>query len=131
MLLPVAAMSEGRPPALNGAALAAFFYVTVVATAIAFVAWFSGLRHLPAASVGMIGLLNPVAGVVLGIGVAGERLALPQFAGLVVVVAAVLVERVVRTPPRRHPVGIEHRLGPPGIHEAEPVFLFLIDSRKR
>ena len=34
----------------------------------AFVAWFAGLKHLEAGTVGLIGLLNPVTGVLVGRG---------------------------------------------------------------
>jgi len=40
--------------------------VSLVATALAYLAWFTGLQRLPAATVGLIGLLNPVTGVLLG-----------------------------------------------------------------
>jgi probable blue pigment (indigoidine) exporter len=73
-LIPVAAAVEGPPPALSASALLAFGYVSLVATALAFVAWFAGLRHLPAGTVGLIGLLNPVTGVLLGTVVAGVLL---------------------------------------------------------
>jgi probable blue pigment (indigoidine) exporter len=71
-LLPVAAAVEGPPPALSASALLAFGYVSLVATALAFAAWFTGLRHLSAGTVGLIGLLNPVTGVLLGTTAAGE-----------------------------------------------------------
>lgn len=58
-LLPVAAVVEGTPPALSTPVCVAFCYVSLVATALAFTAWFTGLRHLPAGTVGLIGLLNP------------------------------------------------------------------------
>ena len=90
-LVPVAAMVEGSPPVLTGAALAAAGYVTVVATAVAFAAWFTGLRHLDAGTVGLIGLLNPVTGVLLGVLVAEEVLAGRQLAGLALVVGGVLL----------------------------------------
>jgi probable blue pigment (indigoidine) exporter len=87
---------EGAPPALDGPALAGFAYVTVIATALAFVAWFAGLRHLPAGTVGLIGLLNPVTGVVLGAVVAGEVLSGRQLAGLAIVLAGIAVGQVRR-----------------------------------
>lgn len=90
VLVPVAAIVHGRPPALDGPAAAGFAYVIVVATALAFVAWFGGLRRLPAATVGLIGLLNPVTGVVLGTVAAGEVLAAPQLVGIVLVFAGIL-----------------------------------------
>ncbi|MFF3889703.1 EamA family transporter [Streptomyces sp. NPDC001914] len=93
ILLPVAAGVEGRPPALSGPTLLAFGYVTLIATALAFAAWFTGLRHLPTGTVGLIGLLNPVTGVLLGTVVAKEALTLQQLGGLVLVLAGVVLGR--------------------------------------
>ncbi|WP_199823317.1 EamA family transporter [Streptomyces sp. NRRL WC-3742] len=95
-LLPVAALVEGPPPALPAPALLAFGYVSLVATALAFVAWFTGLRHLPAGTVGLVGLLNPVTGVLLGTAVAGEVLTVQQLCGLALVLAGVVLGRPTR-----------------------------------
>ncbi|MEU7754386.1 EamA family transporter [Micromonospora sp. NPDC049171] len=92
-LLPVAAAVEGPPPALSAPALLAFGYVTLVATALAFVAWFTGLRHLPAGTVGLVGLLNPVTGVLLGTAVAGDVLTVQQVCGLALVLVGVVLGR--------------------------------------
>jgi probable blue pigment (indigoidine) exporter len=91
LLVPVAVAVEGAPPALHGSAVAAFGYVTVVATALAFAAWFAGLRHLGAGTVGLIGLLNPVTGVLLGTTIAAEALTAQQMAGLFLVLIGILV----------------------------------------
>jgi probable blue pigment (indigoidine) exporter len=96
-LLPVAAAVEGTPPVLSTSAFLAFGYVAVVATALAFAAWFTGLRHLPAGTVGLIGLLNPVTGVLLGTAVAGEVLTAQQLCGLVLVLVGVVLGRPTRT----------------------------------
>jgi probable blue pigment (indigoidine) exporter len=95
LLLPVAVVVEGAPPALEASAALAFGYVTTVATALAFAAWFAGLRRLPAATVGLVGLLNPVTGVLLGTVVAGEALTLQQAGGLALVLTGVLLGRPV------------------------------------
>ncbi|MGW7433168.1 DMT family transporter [Streptomyces sp. NPDC054861] len=100
-LLPVAAAVEGRPPALPMPTLLAFGYVALVATAIAFAAWFTGLRHLPVGTVGLIGLLNPVTGVLLGTAVAGELLTVQQVCGMALVLAGVVLGRPKRTGGRR------------------------------
>lgn len=91
VLVPFAVLVEGAPPALDGTAVAAFAYVAVIATALAFAAWFAGLRHLPAGTVGLVGLLNPVTGVLLGTAVAAEALTGRQLAGLALVLAGVLL----------------------------------------
>jgi probable blue pigment (indigoidine) exporter len=85
ILLPLAGIVEGAPPRLDTAAILGFGYVTIIATALAFAAWFAGLRHLPAATAGLIGLLNPVTGALLGTAIAGETLTMQQLCGLVVV----------------------------------------------
>ncbi|MFF3417600.1 EamA family transporter [Streptomyces sp. NPDC002698] len=115
-LLPVAAAVEGRPPALSGQTLLAFGFVTLIATALAFAAWFTGLRHLPTGTVGLIGLLNPVTGVLLGTVVAKEVLTLQQLGGLVLVLAGVVLGRpgragrrdTGRTVHRGHPASVRN-----------------------
>ncbi|GII88879.1 ABC transporter permease [Sphaerisporangium siamense] len=93
VLVPFAVVAEGAPPALDGPAAAGFAYVAVVATAVAFAAWFTGLKHLRAGTVGLVGLLNPVTGVLLGTFVAAEALTARQGAGLVLVLAGILLGR--------------------------------------
>jgi probable blue pigment (indigoidine) exporter len=103
VLVPVAVVVEGPPPPLDGPALLGFGYVTVVATALAFAAWFQGLRHLSAGTVGLIGLLNPLTGVLLGTALAGETLTPQQLGGLVLVVLGIRLGRpaAARVLPRR------------------------------
>ncbi|WP_381789746.1 EamA family transporter [Streptomyces niveus] len=91
VLVPVAIAVEGAPPALDGGALLGFAYISGVATALAFAAWFTGLRHLSAGTVGLIGLLNPVTGVLLGTLVAGDTLTGRQGAGLVLVFLGIVL----------------------------------------
>ncbi|MEU7578759.1 DMT family transporter [Streptomyces sp. NPDC041068] len=93
VLIPVAAAVEGAPPALDVPAALAFAYVAVVATALAFAAWFAGLRHLPAGTVGLVGLLNPVTGVLLGTLLAAEPLTAQQLLGLALALTGVLLGR--------------------------------------
>ncbi|MFB2597877.1 DMT family transporter [Herbiconiux sp. P17] len=102
LVLPFAAVVEGGIPALDPPAVAAFAYVTVIATALAFVCWFTGLRHLPAGTVGIVGLLNPVTGVLLGTLVAGEVFGFPQAVGTALVLAGVVIAQA-RPRPVPHP----------------------------
>ncbi|MBB2946987.1 putative blue pigment (indigoidine) exporter [Actinoplanes lutulentus] len=96
LMLTIAAVAvEGTPPRVSGQEFAAFTYVTVVATALAFAAWFTGLRHLTAGTVGLIGLLNPVTGVLLGVVLAGETLSPRQLLGLTLVFAGILLGQAV------------------------------------
>ncbi|WP_243768612.1 DMT family transporter [Leifsonia sp. TF02-11] len=96
LVLPFAAVVEGAPPALDAAAIAGFSYVSLVATALAYLAWFAGMRRLGPAVVGLVGLLNPVTGVALGALVAGEALTWRQLLGLAIVLVGIGVGQVSR-----------------------------------
>lgn len=89
VVLPAALLVEGAPPVLDAPAVAGFAYVIVVATALAYAAWFTGLARLPGAVVGIVGLLNPVTGVLLGVFLGGERLGPVQLVGLALVLVGV------------------------------------------
>jgi probable blue pigment (indigoidine) exporter len=91
LLAPVAVALEGAPPALDGTAALGFLYVSLVATALAFSCWFAGLRHLEAGTVGLVGLLNPVTGVLLGTLISSEPLGPRRLAGIALVFAGILV----------------------------------------
>lgn len=90
VVLPLAVAVEGAPPALDGTALLGFAFVSLAATALAFVAWFAALRHLGPSTVGLLGLLNPVTGVLLGTVLASESLSLRQGLGIALVLAGVV-----------------------------------------
>lgn len=115
-LIPIAALAEGPPPVVDGAGIAAYAYLALIGTAVANIAWFTALKHLRADAVGLIGLLNPVTGVLLGVLVAGEILDGRQLLGLALVLlgiaAPLLIDRLASrrrargnaSPAERHPV---------------------------
>ena len=90
-LLPVALVVEGAPPPLDLRAVGGFLYLGLVATVLANAVWFRGLRRLPAAAVSLVGLLNPVAGTLVGIALAGEMFGPTQALGMVLVLGGILV----------------------------------------
>lgn len=90
VLLPIALLVEGAPPALDLRAVGGFAYLGLVGTVLAYVVWFRGLRELPAAAVSLVGLLNPVAGTVVGIALAGEAFGATQAVGMALVLTGVL-----------------------------------------
>lgn len=91
VLVPFAMAFEGRPPPMDAVTITGLAYVAVIATALAYAAWFTGLRHLPAGKVGLVGLLNPVTGVVLGTLVASEPFGIRQAVGAALVLGGVLL----------------------------------------
>ena len=99
VLVPVAVLVEGGLPRLDGAGVLGVALSSGLATALAYLCWFGGLRRLPAGAVGVVGLLNPVTGVTLGVLLAGERLGAVQALGTVGVLGAVaLAARADRRP---------------------------------
>jgi len=100
VLLPAAVLVEGAPPSLTVPSALGFVYLTLIATALAYVAWFSGLRRLAPGVVGVVGLLNPVTGVVLGVALAGEAFGMPQIVGVALVLAGIVLGAA---SPRRRP----------------------------
>lgn len=91
VLVPVAALVEGAPPEIDGQGLLGFLYICIIGTALANVAWFTGLRRMPAAAVSLIGLLNPVVGVGLGVALAGELFGATQAMGMLLVLGGILL----------------------------------------
>ena len=106
MLAPVALAVEGPPPPLGLPAVLGFAYMGLIATGLAYVLWFRGLAALPARTVGILGLLNPLTGVLLGAAVAGEMLSPLQALGAAVILLGVglglmTTPRVLRRRPAR------------------------------
>ena len=88
LLIALALAIEGLPPTLTAHNLGGFAYLGVVATGLAFWAWFHGLRRI-GVSVSFLVLLSPVTAIVLGTLFAGERLGTVQALGIAVVFASV------------------------------------------
>lgn len=96
LVAPIAVVVEGAPPALDAPELLGFAYLVLVATALAYTAWFTGLARLPGAVLGVLGLLNPVTGVLLGVMIAHEPFGAAQMVGLTLVVVGILVGTLTR-----------------------------------
>lgn len=90
VLLPLAIVLEGAPPPMDLSAVGGFLYLGLGATVVAYVVWFRGLRRLPAAAVSLVGLLNPVAGTIVGVALAGEAFGGAQALGLLLVLAGIV-----------------------------------------
>jgi probable blue pigment (indigoidine) exporter len=93
MLLAAALVFEGSPPVIGPVEIAGFAYISLVATALASVCWFAGMARLPAGTVGIVGLLNPVTGILLGTLAAHEDLSWFQAGGIALVLVAIAIGR--------------------------------------
>lgn len=133
LLVPVSLVVEGAPPALDLAAVAGYAWLGLVGTGLAYVLWFRGLRRMPAGSVALIGLVNPVVGTTLGVLVAAETFGSTQALGMALCLGGVVggqlvgrrrsaaVERGVESPTTRSTVSGVRTLQPCGPGPQPPV----------
>ncbi len=90
VLVAVAALVEGAPPALDLPALSGFLWLGTVGTVLAYWCWFHGLSRMPAGTVALIGLVNPVVATVLGVLVARESFSVASAIGMGLVLGGVV-----------------------------------------
>jgi probable blue pigment (indigoidine) exporter len=90
VLVPVALLVEGAPPALSTTNLGGLLWLTTMGTAVAYYCWFRGLVRMPAGAVSIVGLINPVVGTGLGVLFAGELFGWAQALGMVLVLGGVV-----------------------------------------
>ncbi|MFC8450907.1 EamA family transporter [Kitasatospora sp. NPDC057223] len=92
LLLPVALLVEGPPPAvLTPANLAGYGYLSLVGAALAYTLWFRGIRALSPTGVTFLGLLSPLVATTVGWVVLGQELTAAQVLGAAVVLGALVV----------------------------------------
>ena len=97
VLLPVAFLVEGAPPAFTLQNLAGYAYLTIIGSAVAYALWFRGLRDLSPTDVTFLGLLSPVMATTLGWLVLDQRLTPTQALGALIVLTALITAQVRRT----------------------------------
>lgn len=110
-LVVAALLLEGPPPHLGPPQFGAIVYLSVFATAVAYLCWFGALAHLDAGVVGVVGLLNPVTGVTLGLLVGHERLGTTQWLGLAIVLGSMAAVQAHAA--RRRPTTRRREAAPP------------------
>jgi probable blue pigment (indigoidine) exporter len=89
VLVPLALGVEGAPPLPTTGSLVGFAYLSLAATALAFVLWFDGIRRLPAVAPPLLGLAAPVTGAAIGWVALGQSLTTVQLAGFAVTLGAI------------------------------------------
>lgn len=91
VLLPFALLLEGPPPSLPLSGWLALAYLGLIGSGVAYVAWFTGLESMSAGAVAVIGLLNPVAGTLLGVVLLGEPFGPVHLLGMALVLGSVVL----------------------------------------
>lgn len=100
-LLPLALVAEGTLPILDAGAVAGYLWLALPGAALAYPVWFRGIGTLPVGSVAFLALLSPAVAALIGVGLAGEHLTGPQWAGFTLALGAVAAAQV---PPHRWPM---------------------------
>ncbi len=100
ILLPLALVVDGLPPAPDAAAVLGIAHLALVGTALAFVLWFRGIGRLPTFAPPLLALATPITGVVMGWLVRDETMTAVQLTGFVLVLGAIAYGAVLsaRTP---------------------------------
>src|SRR5262249_28451418 len=117
LLVPVALLVEGPPPALDGRAVGGYLYLGVVGTATAYWLWFRGISRLPATSVSFLALLSPPSAAIIGWAARGQALAPLQLVGMALALGGTLAGQ---TPTRRRPETAIDRRRPETAVEPQP-----------
>lgn len=91
LLAPVALLVEGPPPQLPLSGWLTLAYLGLIGSGVAYVAWFRGLASMSAGAVAVIGLLNPVAGTLLGVVLLGEPFGPVHVLGMALVLGSVVL----------------------------------------
>jgi probable blue pigment (indigoidine) exporter len=107
ILVPLALVVEGPPPALTAVNLGGLAYLSLAATGGAFALWFNGIRRLPAPSPPLLGLAAPITGAALGWILLNQSLSPIQVTGFVVTLAAIAYGALLGS--RHHPSGSHRR----------------------
>ncbi|MFG2979912.1 EamA family transporter [Streptomyces sp. NPDC048258] len=88
VIIPVAALVEGAPPALDGQAFLGYGYMMLINTGIAYWLWFRGIGQLTATSVTLLGPLSPLTAAVIGWAALGQALSPVQLVGMAIAFGA-------------------------------------------
>lgn len=91
LLIPVAFIFEGTPPALDLGALGGYAWLSIVGGLLTYWAWFTGLAKLSAGAASFLPLLSPVVATLLGIIVLQEILGTVQWIGFALCLSAIFL----------------------------------------
>ena len=99
MIVPIALLIEGPPPAFTTSNWLGFGLIGLVNTGVAYLFWFRGIERLKTSTMSFLILLSPVSATVLGWLVLDQRLSWLQMLGALVVLASIVLSQL----PSRQP----------------------------
>lgn len=89
ILVPLTLAVEGLPGSVTGMEVAAFAYLSLIVTGLAFVLWMNGVRALPSAAPPLLGIAVPVTAAILGWVMLDQTFRPLQLVGLVLSLGAI------------------------------------------
>lgn len=93
LLLPAALWLEPSLPELTQANVLGLVYLSLIGAALTYTLWFRGVARIEPSVVSMLGLLSPLAAVLLGWGILNQTLSLPQMAGMAIIAGSVWISQ--------------------------------------
>ena len=91
LLLPIAFLVEGLPPALNMMNMIGLLYLGVVNTGMAYACWFFGMQRLRATELSFLALLSPLVATCLGWLILNQQFTSLQILGIGLLLTGILV----------------------------------------
>ena len=107
ILLPMALVIEGMPPALSLKNVFGFSYLGVIGTGLAYALWFRGIERLKASTVAFLTLLSPVSAIRLDSVTLNRTMNIVQIAGVLLVLVSIVVAQ--RPSERKNPASIRSK----------------------
>ncbi|MFD8596760.1 EamA family transporter [Kitasatospora sp. NPDC059646] len=89
-LLPLTALFEGAPPAVDGRAALGYLWLGLVGGLLTYALWFQGIAVLPVTNVAVLALLSPLVAAVLGAVVLDQTLGPVQLVGFALALASIV-----------------------------------------
>ncbi len=94
ILLPIAFVVEGMPPALSMRNVAGFAYLGIIGTGLAYALWFRGIERLGASTVAFLTLLSPVSALVLDVALLNRTMTIIQTFGVMLVLVSIVAAQL-------------------------------------
>lgn len=94
VLLPIALVTEGMPPALSIKNVVGFTYLAIIGTGLAYALWFRGIERLGASTVAFLTLLSPVSALVLDAMLLNRTMTIIQTFGVMLVLVSIVAAQL-------------------------------------
>lgn len=94
ILMPLAFLIEGLPPALSSINISGYLYLGLIGTGLAYAIWLRGVKHLNASTVTFLTLLSPISAMIIDFLILARTLTIIQIIGAVLVLGAIVVAQI-------------------------------------